>query len=104
MKFFHYKRYLTLDPEAGNLTRYKTEQDCPLNPIETVPLENIISVGYAKREWFMKSDHEYLIVIYFSKQGLLQKVWSRNTCFLFQEQNYHLKLEAITRGLHSILP
>lgn len=30
MKFFHYKRYLVLNPEDGNLTRYKVEADCPL--------------------------------------------------------------------------
>ncbi|CAD8193057.1 unnamed protein product [Paramecium octaurelia] len=64
LRFFHYKRYLTLDPEAGTLTRYKTEADYPLQPIEIVALSNIIGVWQPKREWYMKSDHEYLSVSY----------------------------------------
>lgn len=63
MKFFHYKRYLALDPEAGTLTRYKTEADYPLNPIETIALANIKEVWNSKKEWYMKNDHEYLSVI-----------------------------------------
>lgn len=69
MKFFHYKRYLTLDPEAGTLCRYKTESDCPLNPIETIALSTIVTVWNPKREWYMKSDHEYLSVS-FKKSGV----------------------------------
>ncbi|CAD8174318.1 unnamed protein product [Paramecium pentaurelia] len=70
MKFFHYKRYLTLDPEAGTLCRYKTERDCPLNPIEMIALSNVVSVWNPKREWYMKGDHEYLSVQY-KKSGIL---------------------------------
>ena len=63
MKFFHYKRYLTLDPEDGTLCRYKKESDCPHNPVEIIALSNVVSVWNPKKEWFMKNDHEYLSVI-----------------------------------------
>lgn len=61
-KFFHYKRYFVLDPDSGTLTRYKTESDYPITPVETIALTSILSVGYPQIQWYMKSDHHYLSV------------------------------------------
>jgi len=33
-----YRRYFTIDPDAGTLTRYKNESEAPMNPIEVISI------------------------------------------------------------------
>jgi len=39
---FH-RRYVEVDPIAGTFRRYKTKEDYPLNPVESIPLRDIAS-------------------------------------------------------------
>ena len=32
LNLFSYERFFMLDPESGVLARFRTEEDCPLNP------------------------------------------------------------------------
>lgn len=86
MKFFHYKRFLVLDPDSGFLTRYETEADYPFRSKELIALENINSVEYVqKHSWYMKSDHFYLMITYSKVHKILICSKSKKTMDLWKQ-------------------
>ncbi|CAK88107.1 unnamed protein product (macronuclear) [Paramecium tetraurelia] len=41
---YSYQRYIVVDPECGTLVRFQNKENCPLNPKETIPLQNIYNL------------------------------------------------------------
>lgn len=56
-------RYFVLDPEDGVLIRYKTKEDFPFSPKETLNLTEIKQIKEIKPTWYMKKDMLYFEVM-----------------------------------------
>lgn len=56
-------RYFVLNPEDGVLIRYKTKEDFPFSPKETLNLTDIKQIKEIKPTWYMKKDMLYFEVI-----------------------------------------
>ena len=65
---FNYKtRFIEVDPSLGIFRRFKNKNNYPNNPIEIIPLINIVSCKRIN-SWFTSDDYYYFELIYTQRQ------------------------------------
>ncbi|CAK58392.1 unnamed protein product (macronuclear) [Paramecium tetraurelia] len=65
---YSYQRYIVIDPDTGVLVRYQNKEDCPLNPKETIPLQNIFNLQIIVKERLFTDNSFQLLIEYNQKK------------------------------------
>lgn len=66
--FNYHSRYLEIDPSVGSLRRFKKIEDYPNNPVETIPLRDIVKCKKMNSFWYTTSGFYYFEIIYKQRQ------------------------------------
>ncbi|CAD8059589.1 unnamed protein product [Paramecium sonneborni] len=73
---YSYQRYIVVDPDSGVLLRFENQENYPLNPKETIPLQNIFNLKIIVKDRPLTNNSIYLLIEYNQK-----KIY-----FIFQSQ------------------
>ncbi|CAD8048119.1 unnamed protein product [Paramecium primaurelia] len=65
---YSYQRYIVVDPECGVLVRFQNKENCPLNPKETIPLQNIYNLQIIIKDRTFSNNSIYLLIEYNEKK------------------------------------